>query len=221
VHRSSRKSPTRKPRILRPYLGFLAPARFRTGPLAGQPVASRGCVTSTPSRPIKKRSVGSLQNLSLSHSNRVSVRPFATLRETVFQRQRRKTLNCVKVLFRPIQRLDVGLFGPQKPRVFGEPREISVRTGMRGGPGRTRTFNQTVYRSALSDLRRGGRSRLQREFAGERHPLMASRAEIACPLPRMFPVCRVRWPCECRAIHTGYFINWRARKDSNLRPPDS
>ena len=31
----------------------------------------------------------------------------------------------------------------------------------------------------------------------------------------------VRWPCECRAIHTGCLVDWRARKDSNLRPPDS
>ena len=39
--------------------------------------------------------------------------------------------------------------------------------------------------------------------------------------PRMFPVSRVRLPCECRAIHTGCLANRRTRKDSNLRPPDS
>ena len=30
-----------------------------------------------------------------------------------------------------------------------------------------------------------------------------------------------RLPCECRAIHTACQVNWRARRDSNLGPPDS
>ena len=41
-------------------------------------------------------------------------------------------------------RLKASLNARAKSRVFGKPREISVSTRVRGGPGRTRTSNQTV-----------------------------------------------------------------------------
>src|SRR4029079_5729537 len=42
------------------------------------------------------------------------------------------------------QRLEAGLCGRAKSRVFGERQEISSSAGLRGGAGRTRTSSQSV-----------------------------------------------------------------------------
>src|SRR5216684_3224372 len=50
-----------------------------------------------------------------------------------------------------LQRLEADLFTPAKSRVFGECQEISFSAGVRGGPERTRTSNQTVMSAPVRD----------------------------------------------------------------------
>ena len=78
-------------------------------------------------------------------------------------------------------------------------------------PGATRTKSEPKW-AALARARIKARAASTSTFG---------MTLLSCHLPSAAHVPGYGGPCECRAIHTGCLINWRARKDSNLRPPDS
>src|SRR5258708_39944538 len=83
-------------------------------------------------------------NQSLSHANRVSGHGSLAAPGNGFRTPEPEGPKLPPSGPSSFQRLEADLFTPAKSRVFGERQEISFSAGLRGGPGRIRTSNQTV-----------------------------------------------------------------------------